>query len=156
MNKSLLIVLGAVALLFVGYLVLSGKKQATPTYPQDSTTQVGEETSNGNQITISLSEQNESGETGEATLVEDNGQVRVTLSIEGFPENTPQPAHIHTGVCPDVGGVKYPLSNVVNGASTTTLKVSLAQLEKDLPLGINVHKSVSESSVYTACGDLQF
>ena len=156
MYKNLLIVLGAVALLFVGYLVLSGKKQATPTYPQDSTTQVSEETSNGNQITISLSEQNESGETGEATLAENNGQVTVTLSMEGFPENNPQPAHIHTGVCPDVGGVKYPLSNVVNGASTTTLKVSLAQLEKDLPLGINVHKSVSEASVYTACGDLQF
>ena len=107
-------------------------------------------------LTLNLSEQNDSGQTGTATMVEADGQVTVTLSMLGFPEDTPQPAHIHEGVCPDVGAVSYPLTNLVNGESVTVLDVTLAQLESELPMGINVHQSVTESSVYTACGDLVF
>jgi hypothetical protein len=109
-----------------------------------------------NQITINLAEQNDSGESGTAILKEEDGQVIVTIDMTGFTEDVSQPAHIHVGVCPDVGAVVYPLTNVLNGESETTLDVTFAQLESELPLGINVHKSVDEASIYTACGDIEF
>ena len=74
----------------------------------------------------------------------------------GAPENVSQPVHIHVGSCPEVGEVKYPLTNVLDGESVTTLDVTLEQLEIELPLAINVHKSVTEASVYISCGDIQF
>ncbi len=109
-----------------------------------------------NQTTINLLEQNSSGEFGTATLTEEDGQVFVTLNMTGFSENVSQPAHIHMGSCPDVGGVIYPLTNVLNGESETTINVTFDQLEDELPLAINVHKSVENASVYVACGDIEF
>jgi len=108
------------------------------------------------QITVELEEQNDSGESGTAILKEENNQTTVTITMTGFQEDVSQPAHIHVGSCPDVGAVSYPLTNVLNGESETTLDVTLAQLESELPLGINVHKSVDNASVWTACGDLEF
>ena len=109
-----------------------------------------------NEIMINLTEQNNSGEFGTATLEEKDGQVIVTLSMTGSPQNVSQPAHIHNGSCPDVVGVIYPLTNVLNGESTTTLNVTFDQLEDKLPLGINIHQSVENASVYVACGDIEF
>src|SRR3989344_4691242 len=122
----------------------------------EDTGEDAEEENETNELTINLSEQNNSSETGTATLVEENGQVVVTLNLTGFAENVSQPAHIHLGVCPDVGAVKYPLTNVLDGESVTTLDVTLAQLENELPLGINIHKSAEEASVYVSCGDVKF
>ena len=107
-------------------------------------------------VTINLLEQNDSNESGTATLTESNNQTTVTINMTGFTENVSQPAHIHMGSCPNVTSVVYPLTNVLNGESTTILNATLDQIEDQLPLGINIHKSVNESSVYTACGDLQF
>lgn len=109
-----------------------------------------------NEIEIDLIEENDSGESGEAELEEENGQVTVKISMTGFAQDVSQPAHIHTGECPDVGEIVYPLENIVNGESETTLNVTLEQLQSESPLGINIHKSVEEASVYTACGDLEF
>jgi hypothetical protein len=108
------------------------------------------------EVSINLVEQNNSSESGTATLVESDGQVTVTLSMTGFTQDVSQPAHIHVGSCPDVGGISYPLTNVLNGESVTILGVTLSQLESELPLAVNVHKSAEEASVYTACGDLIF
>jgi hypothetical protein len=108
------------------------------------------------EIMINLTRQNDSGEFGTATLTEEDGQVIVTLNLVGVPQNVSQPAHIHNGSCPDVGGVKYPLTNVLNGESETTINVTFDQLEDELPLAINVHRSVENASVYVACGDIEF
>jgi len=149
--------LGVLALVFLWFLFI--KKPQTDTMTDSPTPQeemmVDDSMMEGT-LTLTLSEQNDSGQTGTATLVEADGQVTVTLSFDSFPEDTPQPAHIHEGVCPDVGAVSYPLTNVVNGESVTVLDVTLAQLESELPMGINVHQSVPEASVYTSCGDLVF
>lgn len=104
--------------------------------------------------TIQLDEQNESSESGTAVLTEKDGKVMVTLNLTGAPANVPQPAHIHMGSCPDVGDVLYPLTNVVNGVSETTLDVTWADLAAKQPLGVNVHKSVPKVKVYVACGNL--
>ena len=72
----------------------------------------------------------------------------------GAPQAVAQPAHIHVGTCLDVGAVKYPLTSLVNGMSVTVLAVTLDQLRAEQPLGLNVHKSTAETSVYVSCGDL--
>jgi plastocyanin len=75
--------------------------------------------------------------------------VDVTAAAAGVS----QPMHIHTGPCAQLGGVVYPLTNVSSGASTTTVDAKLDDLLNG-NFAINVHKSTTESSVYTACGDL--
>lgn len=106
--------------------------------------------------TIVLSEQNELGQSGEA-LISANGEgmAVVRLMMNGGTFSQPQPAHIHVGSCPNPGAVKYPLTNVVDGISETTLSVSYDELKSSLEkMAINVHKSATEASVYTACGDI--
>ena len=107
-------------------------------------------------ITVTLSEQNASGEMGTAVLEEINGAVRVTVSVSGQPDGSVQPAHIHTGACPTPGAVVYPLTSLQDNSSVTMLNVSLADLEAQLPLAINLHKSAAEAQIYIACGDLSF
>ena len=105
-------------------------------------------------VSITLDEQNNSGESGSAILKEENGQTTITINLTGFTKDVPQPAHIHAGSCPGVGNVKYPLTNVVNGQSITTISATLAQLKQQLPLAINIHKSQSAIDTYTSCGKL--
>lgn len=141
MNKNLLVVFLIVAVLVVGYMI-SSKKTTTSQTPE------------GNEVVVTLSEQNSSGEYGTAALVEENGQLTVTLDLVGAPSGVTQPAHIHTGPCADIGGVTYALEFPVGGNSVTTLDVTLDQLATQMPLALNVHKSVSEAGVYVSCGDL--
>lgn len=104
--------------------------------------------------TVQLAQQNASGESGTADLIEKDGKVTVILKVTGGAAGVPQPAHIHAGKCPDVGAVEYPLTNVVDGKSETVLDVTMAQLAAKQPMGINVHKSVPLIKNYVACGDL--
>ena len=105
-------------------------------------------------IVFALNAQNNSGMSGEATLTAMDGSTLVELELTGAPSGITQPAHIHTGSCANIGGVVYPLTFPVDGASETTLDVSLDALLTQLPLALNVHKSAEEASVYVACGDL--
>lgn len=142
--------LGAAGVIFTVYLVISAQPNVVP----ERTDETASEQMEG-VVTVEINEQNDSGETGMATLTQVDGEVVVSLSTQGYTEGIQQPAHIHLGSCPDVGAVEYPLTNVVDGESETTLEVTMDELESGLPLAINVHKSVPEVSVYTACGDLE-
>lgn len=134
---------------------------AVPTPSSTSSEAVGGEQStvpsalplDENVLDIKLSVQNESGETGVASLVEKDGKVLVVLNLLGTPIDVPQPAHIHAGSCPTPGKVEYPLTNVLNGRSETTIDTTMAELKKMVPLAVNVHKSTTEAGVYVACGD---
>lgn len=106
-------------------------------------------------MTVPLAAQNDSDESGTATLTEIDGKTTVSINLTGVIDDTPQPAHIHTGACPTPGDVAYPLTDLVAGVSETVLDVPLATLKSSLPLAINVHKSADEASVYVSCGDLQ-
>lgn len=106
-------------------------------------------------VTVALSAQNNSGESGEALLEDLNGKTKVSIRLSGALAGAQQPAHIHAGACPTPGAVKYPLSLVKNGNSETMLEVSLENLLKELPLAVNVHKSATEASVYVSCGDIK-
>ena len=106
-----------------------------------------------NTLTVTLNELNGSGESGTATLSESNGQLKVSINLANAPAD-PQPAHIHQGTCANLNPAPaYPLTNVVNGTSETTLPLTMATLQGG-QFAINVHKSATEVSVYVACGDI--
>jgi len=105
-------------------------------------------------LSLTLVEQNLSGQSGTANIFEVGDKTKIELTLRNSPAG-PQPAHVHTGSCAELGGVKYPLTSPVNGTSDTTLDVSYDELLAQLPLAINVHKSVPEASVYVACADIK-
>ncbi len=173
MNKSSAIIASLVVGLLVGglmgYLLGSGKANLSEV-KEEASENVGkiedkmEKVATGAGAVVvaqwwtKLGEQNQSGETGIATLTEQNGQTKVVVTLVAAPGasvSASQPAHIHLGSCPNPGEVKYPLTNVVKGISETVLPVTIAQLKAMMPLAINVHKSAEEVKVYTACGDLK-
>jgi hypothetical protein len=108
----------------------------------------------GRTITVELATQNDSGESGTATLTEQGSTTAVVLGLENLAAEVAQPAHIHKGTCAELDPAPtYPLTNVVDGASETTVDVPLEELEAGR-FAINVHKSEAEADVYVACGDL--
>lgn len=106
------------------------------------------------QVTVQLGQQNNSGESGTAVLTPMGNQTKVTLNLTGAPSGVEQPAHIHPGTCAQLDPKpQYPLNNVVDGQSETTLDVSLETLMSG-SFAINVHKSMTEASVYVSCGNI--
>jgi hypothetical protein len=108
-------------------------------------------------FTVDLSEQNGSGESGTATLTPVGADsMKVVLNVTGGGAAA-QPAHLHQGSCDELGSIAFPLNDVVNGQSETTIKVSYTALVSYAAAGgiaINVHKSAAEIKTYVACGDI--
>jgi hypothetical protein len=104
-------------------------------------------------LTVTLRQQNGSGESGTAMLTQAGSDVKVVISLKGAPA-TAQPAHIHDGTCANLGAVAYPLTNVVGGNSTTTVKgVTIDKLLSGT-YAINVHESAADLAKYVACGNI--
>jgi hypothetical protein len=104
------------------------------------------------EIPVALEELNDSGISGVATLtVEEGVVVLVEVSLEGT--EGPNPVHIHSGTCADLGGVSIPLNDVEDGISSTEIEANVDQLFEG-EFAINVHLSPEEADVYVACGDL--
>lgn len=103
---------------------------------------------------FALGAQNGSGEIGTVTLTAVGDKTRVDVAIANTPADVVQPAHIHLGSCAKLDPKpKYPLANVVDGVSTTTVDVPLATLLGG-GLAVNVHKSTTDIPTYVSCGDL--
>lgn len=128
-------------------LLATYKPVAPPTSEGSGSAKPGEE------ISITLSAQNNSGQDGIAILKDLAGKTQVTVKLTGAPA-TAEPAHIHIGSCPTPGAVKYPLTNLVNGVSETTLDVSIPELKAMRPIAVNVHKSAEDLKTYISCGDI--
>lgn len=107
-----------------------------------------------NQLVVTLKAENNSGEDGIAILSEEDGKVKVLVTLASAVKD-PQPAHIHEGACPDVGAIKWPLTNVVNGSSETTIDATMADVTAAGPLAINVHKSALDAKTYVSCGEVK-
>ncbi len=156
-NKNIIILGGGLLIILMFFMFVLGNRsnnaslvfqtgrvqEANPIVPQEGS----------KEMNVLLSSQGNSNESGIATLAETNGTVTVNLYLTGYVANVAQPAHIHAGLCPGVGAVRYPLNPVVNGKSATILNVTLMEL-KQSPLAINVHKSNTDLSIYTSCGSL--
>lgn len=131
-HKSVLVALAVVALLTLGACAVQ------------STTR-----------TIELGTLNNSGVTGSVTLTDvGTGLTEVVVRVDPAG-NLDMPAHIHPGTCVElVPQPRYPLRNVVNGASTTVVPAALADLMAG-DLAVNVHRSNDDLATYTACADLR-
>jgi hypothetical protein len=104
-------------------------------------------------LTIDLDEVDGSGVSGTATLTEEDGQTNVVIELEGTPEDGVHPAHIHSGTCDDLGDVVFPLEDVVDGMSESTVEASIDDILA-ADHAINVHLSADEMNVYVACGEI--
>ncbi|MEK7521847.1 MAG: hypothetical protein AAB599_03570 [Patescibacteria group bacterium] len=141
-DKAIFLLAAALIVVIGGYLFLTGKAGA----PKTPVMKIA---------SIVLDAQNKLGESGAATIKEiEGGRVMVTLDLTGAPKGVAQHAHIHMGACPNPGEVVYSLTSPVDGKSETTLDVSFDELMRELPLAVNVHKSVAQSKVYVACGNV--
>jgi hypothetical protein len=104
-------------------------------------------------LTIDLDEIDGSGVSGTATLTEGNGQTTVEIELDGTPEDGVHPVHIHSGTCDDLGDVVFPLEDVVDGTSESTVDASIDDILA-ADHAINVHLSADEMNVYVACGEI--
>lgn len=106
-------------------------------------------------VTFLMKAQNASGETGTATVTQVATGVKVVVSLKGAPEAA-QPTHIHVGTCANINKApKYPLTNTVDGKSSTVVKgVTLAQLLAG-HYAVNVHKSATAIGTYVSCGNIK-
>jgi hypothetical protein len=104
---------------------------------------------------VQLAEFEGSGQSGTATLTPMKAQTQIVLEIEPGPaEDDPQPVHVHFGNCGvNLGEVRFPLTDVVAGKSTTVVDASVTTLS-DGSHNINLHKSYPEIRIYTACGEI--
>ena len=108
----------------------------------------------GKVVSITLDEQNSSGQSGTATLTEMDSMTLVVLSLSAGSSQS-ELVHIHTGQCgATLGGVAHGLTSFVggSGASTMTVDATLASLQ-DGDHAVNAHDA-SDASVYTACGNI--
>jgi hypothetical protein len=102
-------------------------------------------------IVVPLGTLNGSGESGTATLHAHGQKTVVTISLSGGSD-IEQPAHFHAGTCDHYQPRPlYPLNDVVNGKSTTTVDVPISKLIGG-DLIINVHKSYADIATQAACG----
>jgi hypothetical protein len=109
----------------------------------------------GETRSVTLGTLNDSGVSGNVTLVDvGGGRTRVDIRVQPAG-NDDMPSHVHPGSCVDlVSQPKYPLKNVVNGSSTTVVPATLSELMAG-DLAINLHRSNEDLATYTACADLR-
>ena len=107
------------------------------------------------ELTLDLQEQNSSGISGTVSLSPtSDGQLEVEIEVDGS-DGGPHPAHIHEGSCADLNPEPaFPLEDVVDGRSETTVDVELTDLTLN-EYAVNVHESPENSATYVACADVR-
>lgn len=117
----------------------------------------GSKSGSAREMTVTLSEQNGSGESGKATLTTEGARTKVVVNLQGKSATAaaaPQPAHIHRGSCSELDPTPaYGLTDAKRGTSTSTVDAKLDDLRKG-SYAINVHKSAADIKTYVACGDI--
>lgn len=105
--------------------------------------------------TVQLQTLNDSGVTGSTVLTDlGDGQTKVVVTVDPAG-HLDMPAHIHPGTCADlVPQPRFPLQNVVDGSSETTIDVPLDELFAG-GLAVNLHASPDDYGTYTACIELE-
>ena len=106
-------------------------------------------------ITIALDAQNDSGQSGLATLTA-RGTITEVVAFLSPGTLESEKFHIHSGQCgaDTLGGVVHPLSSFVGGfgPSVSSIDTTLNSVQTG-NFALNSHKA-GEPSVYTACGNI--
>jgi len=108
-------------------------------------------------IDVPLKAAHHSGVSGTARLVQDGDSLKVSVKLSKRVTAT-LPAHIHTGPCSDEPTFRNPriwagLTEVVNGASETTITVATLPELRAEPSSINVHDPHNDLRPLV-CGDI--
>jgi hypothetical protein len=105
-------------------------------------------------VTIQLTPQNNSGESGTATLTEVGAKTKVVVAVNGAPAGVGQPMHIHKGTCAQLDPAPaFGLTTLTNGKSETTVDIPLTNLQQG-GYAINGHKSAQDAKTYVFCGNI--
>ncbi len=105
-------------------------------------------------VTVPLTAQNSSGETGTATLTSEGDKTKVVVAVKGAPAGVAQPLHVHKGTCSQLDPKPaYGLTTLNNGKSETTIDVPLNTLQASA-FAINGHKSAQDAKTYVFCGNI--
>jgi Cu/Zn superoxide dismutase len=105
-------------------------------------------------VTVPLTPQSNSGESGTATLTEEGSKTKVVIAVNGAPPGVAQPLHVHKGSCANLDPKPaYGLTTLSNGKSETTIDVPLRTLQTG-GFAINGHKSAQEANIYVFCGNI--
>lgn len=106
-------------------------------------------------MTINIGAQNGSKQDGQAFLSDTTTGLKVKVQVKNEPAGAVEPAHIHQGTCAKLNPAPWkPLSNVVNGVSTSTIPNVTISMLKKAHYAINIHESAANLKHYVACGDL--
>lgn len=158
LHKNILPVLAtAVFIVIVGILIFFGKG-ANPPSPQKSPSVKNstQNTDSAKEFAVYLKPMGNSKQTGSASLIDKNGKVIIGISTTGEPKNVVQMANIYSGTCESLANVKYPLNNIVNGSSQTTLETTLLNLQNSGQLAININKTQGDNKSSVSCANLEF
>jgi len=105
-------------------------------------------------VTIQLTPQNNSGESGTAVLTEVGAKTKVVVAVNGAPAGVGQPMHIHKGTCANLDPAPaFGLTTLTDGKSETTVDVPLTNLQQG-GYAINGHKSAQDAKTYVFCGNI--
>ena len=106
-------------------------------------------------VHLTMYPQSQSSEHGSVKLTALSAtSTRVDIAVIGEPFGASQPAHIHKGTCSNLNpSPAYPLNDIVDGHSTTTVQASLASLQSG-KLAINAHMSAKDLAQYVACANI--
>lgn len=110
---------------------------------------------------VVMNAENNSGQSGIAVLTAlSASRTRVEIDIGPSNDSRPQAAHVHEGLCGQIGPIKAGLKDVAPNAakggrftSTSDIEVGLDALFKG-EFAVNVHDA-RDFSLYTSCGQLK-
>lgn len=143
-----------VALLATAALALSacapGEDKAAPeTSP--SPTDTAE--TKADELTLQMKARNNSGQEGTVILTAtDDGKTKVVIELANSPGG-PQPSHINSGTCDNLGDVVHILGGMPGGRLAATVPASLDSLLTG-QFAVNVTKSPQEFSVSVSCAEI--
>ncbi|MBI3742490.1 MAG: hypothetical protein HY257_12145, partial [Chloroflexi bacterium] len=76
-------------------------------------------------FTLTFGPGRDATQAGTVTFTAKGDQTQVDVALQNATAGVAQPGHIHTGACPGVGAVTFPLTNAADGKSTTTVNAPL-------------------------------
>lgn len=138
------------AAIFVLGACARGEQGSAPASPSPSET----EEARGDELTLQMKARNDSGQDGTAILTATpDGKTQVDLDLRNSPGG-PQPSHINSGTCDDLGEIVHVLGGMRGGKLQAIVDVSLDSLLAGT-FAVNVAKSPQEFGVSASCAEIK-